>query len=870
MLMRLKRLAILCASFVLVCSSAFIIPVHAEGGLPDDCNGDRYCEFLKNVRNSGKITKESAEDVFQNATDSDLYRFGSFLNAPLFDLADEPSIARNAWTKKWRDYFNQIKNGYLDTRYGTGFNFRGCLLFGGKYCEIPKNDPDYIYFSNPSGGTGSGGGGSGGSGGGSNYRNTWVNNSYRNYYIGGKKVDNTYYVNSGDTHNYSIVNNTFNEHKITYYKTENNTYNTYNTNNYYQTTYKDYYYDITNNYFNYTLEDNSTMQISYDLSNTTVNIIGSAGTTSYKYYYELPNGLNSFNLTEDQIKGYVLDYHVQNYKNISDGSNVLGLYHFDGDASNVANNQFKVSISPSTVNYINDGVSHFDSALVWSPTSSQVHNLTFNSKGVEFYDFRFKPIIDNQNDFIFYINGNEIFKRHPYVETEVSYTTEKKQTTSTIENFVKSVYTFMYFYKDTSKYAGSYPFDETLSDAKVQSRASEKCNNYDKKYRGKVTKIENSTVANDHITKKVYCDLFTTQTVTQEVEVQVPHTTKTTKYTDNEHFSKLQAGTWNHLALKKVTDHFNVYLNGLYLMDIPLGGDSINISVLTSSPLSIDELRILGSCSYVDRIGDSFTPSVMPYDSDLTYVLPDVEYNHTILIQSTLPVTTTQFGGKRLALPTVGAVYTSVENDVITSVQQYNGADWMSVPASVFSSDTSKWVSIIGQSIIDGIVSSGSSSGLSGGSGGGSGASEGFLSKKFSEVIEAIKGIKIINNDNYSETVNNNFTLDFDTTNNSYKSIENKIKENNIYSYKERQHNIISALQGTVTKAQTAEPIITIPEIKLDETVLIPATSFNVATVFAVDSMSRLLTILHTIIRAWVYISVSLLWYRKLLGFFRK
>lgn len=74
--------------------------------------------------------------------------------------------------------------------------------------------------------------------------------------------------------------------------------------------------------------------------------------------------------------------------------------------------------------------------------------------------------------------------------------------------------------------------------------------------------------------------------------------------------------------------------------------------------------------------------------------------NNMLLIQSLVPINSSKFGGIRPSNPSTGDVYCSVnENGNITSVQQYNGIEWVKVVGSIYNDALGLWVNAVGFNI---------------------------------------------------------------------------------------------------------------------------------------------------------------------------
>lgn len=102
---------------------------------------------------------------------------------------------------------------------------------------------------------------------------------------------------------------------------------TYSADTYYVT------YDTTNN--NYTITNN-TYNVQYHINYTSVTYIGQTAEydRQYEFYYELPDGRSSADLTAADLEQLSLVFaDVVNYARSADDVNMRVLYHFDGDTS---------------------------------------------------------------------------------------------------------------------------------------------------------------------------------------------------------------------------------------------------------------------------------------------------------------------------------------------------------------------------------------------------------------------------------------------------------------------------------------------------------------------------------------------------------
>ena len=256
------------------------------------------------------------------------------------------------------------------------------------------------------------------------------------YYDGGNK---NYYTNNdySSVNNYQVYNNTTNHINYTY----NNQHYNYTTNN--------YYYNYTNNTYIYNIANNQNISISNTYNNTT--IISPSGATQ-KLYYELPDGSNSLNLTEEQAKkGFKTSLNVASYSNGYDDDNLNFLFHFDGNEYDSAYPivNYNLKAIPNSVDYIDSSNPSFNQSIAFSDSFDlSVEGSNYNN----YYSFRIYP----------QINDNWSMSINNAVIGSVS---SKYDTTSTYEeynSFIEvpssrlSIFSFDNYFIYTSVVDGSY------------------------------------------------------------------------------------------------------------------------------------------------------------------------------------------------------------------------------------------------------------------------------------------------------------------------------------------------------------------------------------------------------------------------------
>lgn len=459
----------------------------------------------------------------------------------------------------------------------------------------------------------------------------------RNYYTGG---NGTIY-NAGDT----VYNNFVNTTNKTYTYVTNN--NEYVTNNY-----TNMYYDIKNNYY-YTTNNNYTYKYQYTYNYTYYTMIDSNGQeASKKYYFELPDGRNSFNMTEEDIKGYVLNYHITNYDTVYDNDRTLALYHFNGDTYDSGiNNLPLIWDSGASTDYLTAD-SNFEGYLYYSPNVQ--HKFTVNSVSdgdfaVEWRMYLSDYNIDNKPSYT--VNGGRWYYLYNF---PVVYLNGEEAVTFASDNLKK-------YGLSLSKNLDYDLWPYTISTGK---EVSSRFNIY---HRSDWDSINYSSEAVCYIPEK----------------------------------NVVSMGNWVSYSLERKENTLYLYLNGVLVDTYEGYGDSLESVSLSYNKLCskfayIDELRISGKA--VHDGASYYTPSSTQFDTNLVYVLPDVSPENRILIKSVIPITSQQFGGVRSSAPVKGDVYVPVADDyTVVDVQQYNGADWVEVPASVYYGGL--WVDVKGFSL---------------------------------------------------------------------------------------------------------------------------------------------------------------------------
>ena len=150
-------------------------------------------------------------------------------------------------------------------------------------------------------------------------------------------------MNRGTPSYKSVLNTTNN----TFYDMSRDYTYTYNT-AYYNQTYNSYYIPVTYNNVDY----NYFVTYTPTYTNITYIVDGCGDPSqavSNNYYFQLPDGRNSYNLTADDVFGIPLAGEVINYDAVPENDNCVALYHFDGNVTDASENSNTAVFTDGTV-----------------------------------------------------------------------------------------------------------------------------------------------------------------------------------------------------------------------------------------------------------------------------------------------------------------------------------------------------------------------------------------------------------------------------------------------------------------------------------------------------------------------------------------
>ena len=496
---------------------------------------------------------------------------------------------------------------------------------------------------------------------------------YQNYYKGLNGTD----YNTGTTTNSAIYNNSNN--KIT---------DIVNNNQHYVTNYT---YDLNNNNYDFTTDDG----YQYKLFNATKyveiqSLINGVSNTYYQYF-KLPNGDNSYNLTEDEIHGLKTDFSVSNYNYVAESEYLRGLYHFNGDYDNSAYYTTGY-ISSSFIQKINNYVyvnEIWDTAGYLDLTNITSSNYLFKASPKNYINlgFRLMPsFFNNFNMVIKYYdtNNNLITKEYGIqindIDTYVNKTGSSSLTTTNNGNQSENILDVV---SKTSEYS-----------------AIQRCQTVGGSSRG--TYVENDTW---HCACAI--DIYNS---TENSNTNYNYTQWFLKTDIEKNYigqgTKLNYNAWNNIQIftdnKNNKDQINININGSTITSSNYDKSKELLVYFTGDNyMLIDELFFYRSSESIFK-GERI---LLPRDTNLTYILPNnVKFNNnTILLKTKNTIGNYQIGGVRPTVANFGDVYISVnELGIIDSIQQYSLGNWVSIDGAIYSEYLGKFVGLIGYSIYSG------------------------------------------------------------------------------------------------------------------------------------------------------------------------
>ena len=505
--------------------------------------------------------------------------------------------------------------------------------------------------------------------------------------------------NTGTPSYQSVLNTTNN----TFYDMSRDYTYTYNT-AYYNNTYNSYYIPVTYNDVDY----NYFITYAPTYTNITYIVDGCndpSQAVSNNYYFQLPDGRNSYNLTADDVFGIPLAGEVINYDAVPENDNCVALYHFDGNIVDVSGNGNTAKFADGTVpQYISS--SSFGKHLMLTNRGRFSLTLPEALEAPYTIEFRFNygqyqsffPIsseLKNPGEGVFYIQDSRVTHSGSsslYLNNEVFIKSLKQYLifhnyyafyfTGLDEGARKNRFGYywetggLYFY-DFPSVTSYYAQDKSLNFISIST--SLLSSNYDTCF------IETE---NKYSAEKLTGQSFNYGSCSSNSSIPIP------------------LGQWVNMAIVNDGSTVKYYMNGVEFTPpsnwVESTGSVDYLSFYGSPGFTYsyyDELRISKGALYTEN----YTPASAPFDIPLALVLPSEKTEGAIAVKSAVAVNNVRLGGVRPSYPAQGDVYISLDADKkVTSCQQYQSGTWTECQGSVCKDDN--WVELTGYSFAGRVV----------------------------------------------------------------------------------------------------------------------------------------------------------------------
>lgn len=492
------------------------------------------------------------------------------------------------------------------------------------------------------------------------------------------------------TPSYNSVLNTTNN---TFYDMSRDYTYTYNT-AYYNQTYNSYYIPVTYNNVNY----NYFVTYTPTYTNITYIVDGCGDPSqavSNNYYFQLPDGRNSYNLTADDVFGIPLVGEVINYDATPENDNCVALYHFDGNITDASGKSNTAVFDDGTVpQYISS--SSFGKHLMLTNRGRFSLTLPEALEAPYTIEFRvnygqyqsFFPIsseLGNGYERDFYISDRRVthsgssslyHNNQVFIKALKQYLIHHNKYSFYFagldEGARKNRFGYywetggLYFY-DFPSVTSYYAQDKSLNYISIST--SLLSSNYDTCF------IETE---NKYSAEKLTGQSFNYGSCSSNSSIPIP------------------LGQWVNMAIVNDGSTVKYYMNGVEFTPpsnwVESTGSVDYLSFYGSPGFTYsyyDELRISKGALYTSN----YTPASAPFDIPMALTLPSEKTEGAIAVKSAVAVNNVRLGGVRPSYPAQGDVYVSLDADKkVTSCQQYQSGTWTECQGSVCDNDT--WVDL--------------------------------------------------------------------------------------------------------------------------------------------------------------------------------
>lgn len=515
------------------------------------------------------------------------------------------------------------------------------------------------------------------------------------------------------TPSYNSVLNTTNN---TFYDMSRDYTYTYNT-AYYNQTYNSYYIPVTYNNVNY----NYFVTYTPTYTNITYIVDGCGDPSqavSNNYYFQLPDGRNSYNLTADDVFGIPLAGEVINYDATPENDNCVALYHFDGNITDASGKSNTAVFDDGTVpQYISSNgfgkhlmLSNCGAFRVTLPEALEApYTVEFKFNYGQYVDFliterMLRNTVDYSSNLMFRILSGVTHhgSSSEYRDNSVLLQVLKKY------SFYDSVYSFLLWGEDAD---GSFP----QRFGSIYWTNTKELSDYGSTYYGNGKYGSGGPFNNGYL-------VLSESLIDGDIDAVVRTLKMNDGYafwkngTAKHYFNYSQAssnssnpiplGQWVNMAIVNDGSAVKYYMNGVQFTppsNWQASTGNLKKMYFYGAPgfaySYYDELRISKGALYTSN----YTPASAPFDIPLALVLPSEKTEGAIAVKSAVAVNNVRLGGVRPSYPAQGDVYISLDADKkVTSCQQYQSGTWTECQGSVCKDDN--WVQLTGYSFAGQVV----------------------------------------------------------------------------------------------------------------------------------------------------------------------
>lgn len=506
-------------------------------------------------------------------------------------------------------------------------------------------------------------------------------------------------MNRGTPSYKSVLNTTNN----TFYDMSRDYTYTYNT-AYYNQTYNSYYIPVTYNNVDY----NYFVTYTPTYTNITYIVDGCGDPSqavSNNYYFQLPDGRNSYNLTADDVFGIPLAGEVINYDAVPENDNCVALYHFDGNIVDVSGNGNTAKFADGTVpQYISS--SSFGKHLMLTNRGRFSLTLPEALEAPYTIEFRFNY---GQYQSFFPISSelkNPAASDYYIQDSRVTHSGSSSLYRNN-EVFIKALKQYLVFHN----YYGFY--FSGLDEGARKNRFGyywetgglyfydfpSVTNYYAKDKSGNFVTISTSLLSSNYDT------CFTETKNKYSAEKLTGQSFNYGSCSSNSSIP-IPLGQWVNMAIVNDGSTVKYYMNGVEFTPpsnwVESTGSVDYLSFYGSPGFTYsyyDELRISKGALYTSN----YTPASAPFDIPMALVLPSEKTEGAIAVKSVVAVNNVRLGGVRPSYPAQGDVYISLDADKkVTSCQQYQSGTWTECQGSVCKDGN--WVELTGYSFAGQVV----------------------------------------------------------------------------------------------------------------------------------------------------------------------